>query len=241
MDIFYATILVLVVTKQHILLAADSRKTYLDKNGIQKLGTIDKIYKTNDSYYAVCGFHEEENEFSIHEIIHQHLVKNISIKEAIKQLVHSLASALKNYFTNLKKTSPSVFKQLKQISASGGEVFIVKCVDSIPSAFLIDYRIIDGATIKVTMNTWSIDTVSIKESDTCFWRAVGNTPLLTNSYLTEKEWALYPEENAKRLIEDGSKLYPNFVGGPINMVELSSNGVRWIEKSPTAPNSVGGA
>lgn len=240
MDALYATILVLVVTNQRILLAADSRKTYLDKQGVHKVGSLDKIYKTNDCYYAVCGFHEEEGRFSIHELIHTHLLQSLGLHEAIKQMVQALATALKQYFQELKKSSPALFQQVKRVSASGGEVFVVSRVDTIPTAFIIDYRVTDSSDVKVTMNTWSIDILAIKNPESCFWRAIGNTPTLSSTLLSEKEWALHPVENAKSLIEEGIKRSPDFVSAPINMLELTINGINWIEKTYTAPNTVDG-
>jgi hypothetical protein len=238
MDALYATILVLVVTNQRILLAADSRKTYLDKQGVQKLGTLDKIYKTNDCYYAVCGFHEEEGRFSLHQIIHKYLLQSGSLHETIKAMAKELATALKHYFLELKKGSPALFQQLIRTSASGGEVFIVSRVDAIPTAFLIDYKVMDGATVKVTMKTWSINILAIINAESCFWRAIGNTPILSSALLSEKVWALHPVQNAKSLLAEGIKRYPDFVSGPINMLELTTEGVHWIEKTPTAPNTV---
>jgi hypothetical protein len=143
MDAFYATILVMVVTNQRILLAADSRKTYLDKNGIHKTGTIDKIYETDDCYYAVCGFHEEENSFSVHRLLHNCLTQFSDFSHAVKQITHSLATELKAYFTALKKSSPAVFQQLKNISSAAGEVFLVKRHNNIPTAYFLDYHIAD--------------------------------------------------------------------------------------------------
>lgn len=238
MDVLYATILVLVVTNQRILLAADSRKTYLDNQGVYTVGIIDKIYTTGDCYYAVCGFHEEEGRFGLHQLIHKHLLQSTSLHMALKHMVQDLASALKQYFGELKERNPELFQQLKRMSASGGEVFIVSRIHTIPTAFLIDYFVSDGTTVKVTMNTWSIDINAIKSPESCFWRAIGNTPILSSSMLSEKEWALHPIKTAKQLIEEGSKRYPDFVSSPINMLEFTVEGVNWIEKTHTSPNSV---
>lgn len=235
MEVFYATILVMVVTNQRILLAADSRKTYLDKNGIHKTGTIDKIYETDDCYYAVCGFHEEENGFSVHRLLHNCLSQFSDFSHAVKQITHSLATELKTYFTSLKKTSPAVFQQLKNISAAAGEVFLVKRHNNIPTAYLLDYHIVDGATIKVTVTSRTTTIADIQTTASCFWRAIGNTGFLPAS-ITEVEWAKHPEAISRRVIEEGSKRTPAFVSPPVNMLEITTAGVRWIEKTPTAPN-----
>ena len=238
MDLLHATILVLVVTNQRILLAADSRKTYLDKKGIYRIDTIDKIYQTKDFYYAVSGFHEEEGCFSLHKLIHEQLLLSSSLFDTVSSLAQVLATALKTYFGELKKSSPAVFQQVMRQCAFGGEIFIVGQVEHIPTAYLIDYRISDSASLKITNNTWSININSIKGPESCFWRAIGNTPVLSSTFLSEKEWALYPDKKAKMLIEEGAKRNPELVSNPINMLELTECGIKWIEKTQTAPNKV---
>lgn len=236
MDALYATILVLVVTNQRIVLAADSRKTYLDKKGVNRVDILDKIYKSNDWYYAVCGFNEEEGKFSLHKLIHEYLAVSGKGANSIKNVAHALATALKQYFEDLKRSSPAVFQQLLSISASGGEVFIISRVNALPTAYLIDYRVNDGSPLQVTVNTWSIDTKAIGRSDACFWRAVGNVPGSVVNQVSEKDWATQPVKQAKQLIEEGCKQYPAFVSAPVNILELTVDGVNWIEKTHTAPN-----
>ncbi|HYH16668.1 MAG TPA: hypothetical protein VD794_15665 [Flavisolibacter sp.] len=235
MDTLYATILILVVTDQKILLAADSRKTYLDKNGIQKVETIDKIYQTEDCFYAICGFHEEENSFSIHQLIHECLLQYSGMQNAISQMTQILAKAIKNYFSALKKSSAAIFNQLRKYSALSGEIFLIKCVKSIPTAYLLDYSITEGASVKVTINSWTINCKHIKENYCCFWRAIGNTSNLPTC-IPEKTWATHPEICARKVIEEGIIKYPNFVSAPINMLELTPENVIWLEKSKTSPN-----
>lgn len=235
MDALYATILVMVVTNQRILLAADSRKTYLDKNGIHKTDTIDKIYETNDCYYAVCGFHEEVKGFSVHRLLHNCLVRFADFRDAISNITHTLANELKHYFTTLRKNSPAVFQQLRNISGAAGEVFLIKHHKNIPTAYVLDYHITEGAALKVTVTSRSTTITDIKTNTSCFWRAIGNIGYLPSS-LPEQEWALTPEVIANRVIEEGCKLTPTYVSPPVNMVELSTSGIRWIEKTVTSPN-----
>ena len=240
MDALYATILVLVVTNQRIVLAADSRKTFLEVHGVQSVSTIDKIYRTDSFYYAVSGFHEEEGGFSLHPLIHQHLSGAINLHNAIKPLVQTLVTAMKQYFQELKTSHLTLFQQVMRVSAFGGEIFIVGNVNNIPTAYLIDYQIRDDAAIRVVLNTWSIDSNAIKSKESCFWRAIGNTPALASIWLSEKEWAINTVKNAKSLIEEGCRQFPSYVSLPINILELTHDGVHWIEKTPSAPNTLDG-
>lgn len=237
MDVCYATILVLVVTNQRILLAADSRKTYLDKNGIHKTGTIDKIYESNECYYAVCGFHEEVKGFSVHRLLHNCLAKFSDFRDAVSQITHTLASELKHYFSSLKKSSPAIFQQLRNVGGAAGEVFLIKAQNNIPTAYVLDYHILDTKELKVTVTSRTTSIADISTNTGCFWRAIGNTGHLIAT-AQEKDWALQPEIMANRVIAEGSKLAPTFVSPPVNMIELSRSGVRWIEKTPTAPNHI---
>jgi hypothetical protein len=237
MDAFHATILVMVITGQRIVLAADSRKTYLDKNGILKIGSLDKIYQTNEYYYAVCGFHEEEGSFSIHQQLHHFLCNCIDLNKDIKKLITSLANSLKQYFSSFKYKSPEVFNQFKKYSTASGEIFIVKRINNIPTAWLIDYHITGSESINVSLKTWGADITNFEAGISCFWRAIGNTGSLATA-ISEKEWMLQPELSARHVIEEGIAKSPNFVSKPINILTFTHQGVYWTEKSLTSPNHV---
>lgn len=230
METLYATILVLVVTKHNLILAADSRKTNLDPGGIGKRGTMDKICQTNDYYYAVSGLNSnEDGSFSMQAVLHNILVEYSDLDEAVKSIAVTLTAELKNYFTNLKKMSSALFRQFQTYSFSGGEIVIAKRVGNIPAAYLLDYKIIDGSVINVVMNTGKIDIKKIKGNEECFWRAIGNTSFLNNNMPTEREMAANPIKKAKWIIEEGIKIYPDFVSAPINILEMTEAGEQWIE------------
>lgn len=230
MEALYATILVLVVTNHNLILAADSRKTNLDPGGIGKKGTMDKICQTNDYYYAVSGLNSnEDGSFSMQAVLHNILVNYSDSDEAIKSIAVTLTAELKNYFINLKKISSALFRQFQTYSFSGGEIVIAKSVGNIPTAYLLDYKIIDGSVINVVMNTGKTDIKKIKGNEECFWRAIGNTSFLDKNMPTEKEMAANPIKKAKWIIEEGIKIYPDFVGAPINILEMTEAGEHWIE------------
>lgn len=221
MDLLYATILVLVVTNRNIILAADSKKTSLNSEGIEKNEIKEKIYQVNDYYYAVAGLDSSgDGSFSIHSILKQIMDDYADLELAIQQVLAQLPIALKEYFSGLKQRSPSVFAQYQKYSASGGEIVIIKKVEKIPTLYLLDYRIIEEATMKIVMNTWRADTSTIKESTQCFWRAIGSTSFLSGRFPSEEEMALHPVEKAREIIEEGIRIYPDFVGKPILMVSM---------------------
>lgn len=228
MEQLYATILVLAVTNHNLILAADSRKTNIYQDGIGK-GTLDKICQTNDYYYAVSGLHSDaDGNFSMQTILHRTLLEYSDFDAAIKRIALTLTTELKNYFINLKKTSPVLFRQFQTYSYSGGEIVIAKRVNDIPTAYLLDYRIIDGSVIDVVMNTGKTDIKKIKNSEECFWRAIGNTAFLDKKMPTEKEMAANPIKKARWIIEEGIKMYPAFVGEPINILEMTEAWEQWV-------------
>jgi hypothetical protein len=223
-----ATILVLVVTKHEIILAADSKKTSLNSEGIEKNEIMDKIYQVNDYYYAVAGLDSSgDGSFSIHTILNPILLGYSDIEIVVQQILSQLPIALKDFFSGLKERSPAVFAQYQKYSASGGEIVIIKRVGKVPSLFLMDYRISEEATMKIVMNTWKADISTIESSSQCFWRAIGSTSFLSGRYPSEEEMALHPEVKAKEIIEEGIRLFPDFVGRPIKMVRMDEEGA-WI-------------
>lgn len=235
-DPLYATLLVLVVTHTQVLLAADSRKNTLHPDGRREEGTMDKIFRTGDCYYAVSGFSATaDGSFSLQGVIHKTLLQYADFSLAIKHMAPAIATELKAYLDSLQKESPRLFAQLLRDSFSGGEIVLVKRIGNLPTAVLLTYKILSGSSVKVVVDTWSINIDSINGEDDCFWRAIGHAPFLNKKLPSVKEVAQHPAATAKRIIEEGAKAYPDFVGGLINLLELTRQWERWIEKSPTAP------
>jgi hypothetical protein len=229
MEPLFATILVLVVTNRNIILAADSKKTSLNSEGIEKNEIMDKIYRVDDYYYAIAGLDSSGDEsFSVHAILNRIFLQCSDLELVIQQILTELPIALKDFFSDLKQRSPEVFVQYQKYSASGGEIVIIKRVQKIPTLYLLDYRIIDETTMKIVMNTWKADTSTIKGQDECFWRAIGSTFFLSGQHPSEEEMALHPEGKAREIIEAGIRIYPDFVGGPIRMVRMDESGAGWV-------------
>lgn len=239
LDPFYATILVLVVTNRQLILAADSRKTHLYPQGTLELETMDKIYQTKDCYYAVSGFHSSaEAGLHLPAMIHRLLLRHSGLREAVRQLATTAADELKRYFAELKKSNLPLFTQLLHHNHAGGEMVMVKRVDGVPVAYLVDYKIIDSNVVKVEVNTWQTSRMKIESDESCFWRAIGHTGFLHRHMPTEKEMAAHPAQKAEEIIREGAKRYPQFVSEPINLLQLTNEGEAWIMKSATAPNRI---
>lgn len=232
----YATLLVLVVTNTRVLLAADSRKNTLHPDGRREEGTMDKIFRTGDCYYAVSGFSStSDGSFSLQGVIHKTLLLYTDFSNAIKQLGPAVATELKAYLDSLQKGSPRLFAQLLRDSSSGGEIVLVKRIGNMPTAVLLTYKIVAARSVKVVVDYWSINISTITGEDDCFWRAIGHTDFLNKGLPSVKEVARQPASTAKRIIEQGARAHPHFVSGPINLLELTREWERWIEKTPTAP------
>jgi hypothetical protein len=231
----YATLLVLVVTNTRVILAADSRKNTLHVDGIREQGTMDKIFQTGDCYYAVSGLSStEDGSFSLQAIIHKALTSSPHLREAIRHLAKAVAAELKAYLAALKQCSPTLFAQLQRDSHWGGEIVLVQRINDVPAAALLTYKVTTGEPVKVVVDSWRIDSNDIKEEEDCFWRAIGHTDFF-GGMPSAKEVAQNPVATIKSLMEAAAKAHPQFVSGPLNIVELARDGTRWIEKSATAP------
>lgn len=240
MDFFaeplYATLLVLVVTNTRVILAADSRKNTLHPDGSRVQGTMDKIFRTGDCYYAVSGFSSTaDGAFSLQRVIHETLLLYTGFREATRHLAKAMATELKAWLSGMRKVSPELFTQLLRDAHPGGEVVLVKRVAGVPTAVLLTYNVTTGAEVKVVVDTWHMDSTHIKGEEDCFWRAIGNTAFLNRGLPSAREVATAPAAAAKKMLEEGARAHPQWIGLPFNMVELRGEGERWIEKSPTAP------
>ena len=236
----WATLLVLVVTDKTMVLAADSKKTVLHPDGYTSTGTMDKIFQTGDYYFALSGFNTtEDNRFSLPLLLDKVLLQHSDFDAAVKKIVSIVATELKHYFVQLKNTSADVYTQFKKYSDAGGEIVMVKRVGALPTAYLLDYKLIDEPSIKVVLNTWKITTADIPKEEPCFWRAIGHASFLKKGMPSAEAMAKEPVAKARWLIEEGIRNEPLFVGGPINILELRSEGVQWIGRTGTAPARIG--
>lgn len=232
----YATLLVLIVTNTRVILAADSRKNTLHEDGTRQGGSMDKIFRTGDCYYAVSGFSStEDGSFSLQRIIHKSLVLYPDFSKLVKHLANAIATELKAYLAHLKKESPELFTRLLRDSHSGGEIVLVKREAGVPAAALVNYKVISREEVKVVVDTWSIDSTNIKGGDDCFWRAIGHTAFGDKAMPSVKEVAGNPVAAAQRILEESARAHPQWVRAPFHMVELTAEGERWIGKNPTAP------
>ncbi|HEY1113650.1 MAG TPA: hypothetical protein VGE66_08805 [Chitinophagaceae bacterium] len=232
----YATLLVLIVTNTRVILAADSRKNTLHEDGTRQSGSMDKIFRSRDCYYAVSGFSStEDGSFSLQRIIHKNLMRYPGFSIAIQHLAKAVATELKAYLAHLKKESPELFARLLRDSHSGGEIVLVKREAGVPTAALVNYKVISHEEVKVVVDTWSIDSTHINGGDDCFWRAIGHTAFGDKAMPSVKEVAGNPVAAAKRMLEEGARAHPQWVGAPFHMVELTAEGERSIGKSSRAP------
>lgn len=239
MEPLWATIIILVVTGRNITLAVDSRKTILTQNSVCGTEVMDKIYQTDDYFYAVSGLDSSvDRSFSIHALIHNILKNSNDFDQVVRQLANDLTYALKSFFTNMKELNTDLFYSFQKYSASGGEIILIKNVGTLPTTYLMDYKIIVDNNIKVIANTWKTDCNIIKKLNQSFWRTIGNTSFMNGFYFSDKEITSDPVLFAKKIIQEGIKRYPAFVSEPMNILQLDGSGVQWKERSATAPNRI---
>jgi hypothetical protein len=230
MEPLFATILVLVVTNRNIVLAADSRKVVLSPDGVEEKEIMNKVYQTNDYYYAFSGLDSSGvGGFSIQTILDNILRAYEDFELSIQQIVAILPKAIKDFFSGLKEGHSALFAQFQKYCDSGGEIIIIKRVDRLPTVYLLDYRIVNESSIKVVMNTWKTNISAIKGPNECFWRAIGNTAFLNGYQISEEEMATQSVEKATQIIKEGIRRYPDFVGSPIKVLIMDESGDQWLE------------
>jgi hypothetical protein len=239
MEPLYATIIILVVTSRNITLAADSRKTILSDDNVCGSGVMDKIYQTDDYFYAVSGVDSSvDRSFSIHALVHNILTNTGDFDQVAKRLANDLTYKLKGFFTNMKEFNADLFQRFQKYSASGGEIVIIKNVDNVPTCYLLEYKVSANTNVNVIVHTWRTDCKIVKEQNHCFWRTIGNTAFMNSFSVSEQEIASNPDLFAKKIIQEGIKRYPAFVSEPMNILQLDESGAQWKERSATAPNRI---
>ncbi len=147
----HATILVLVVTKNEIILAADSKLfgvgdlTKDDSNN----HVIDKLINVNHLYYAFAGLtRNDDSSFSIPSLVHQVIEEHKNFQEIKGELPKYLEDYLKNHLSKLEIYNPSLYKELL-IKLPGGTVILVGNEGMAPAAYFVEYKIISSGEVSL--------------------------------------------------------------------------------------------
>lgn len=224
----YATSIVVLVTPDYVLMAADSRRTFLDaESNVTSRKSVCKIRKAGDYCFALTGFVASHSTgYSADSIVSKYLRNATDYNTAISHITTAIKIALQKEFIYQKKHQPQAFKKTKEAKNHILEMVLLSVQNNMPQVQIIGFALSNDQQIQITDYTASCPG-DCPVAQTQFY-FLGEYKGI-EKYLQTGQPASDPETLLEKLITVQSQTTPRSVGTPVNMVKLTADGLEWIK------------
>lgn len=224
----YATSIVILVTPDYILMAADSRRTFLDaQSNVTSRQSVCKIRKAGDYCFALTGLvASEATNYSADSIVSKYLKNTTNYDSTINSITTDIKKALQKEFIHQQKHQPKAFQKTKASKSHLLEMVILSIQNNKPRLQIIGFELSDEEQIHITDYTASCpgDCPAVQNQFYFLGEYKG-----IEKYLSTEQRPAHPETLLEQLITVQSQTTPQSVGTPINMVKLTADGLEWIK------------
>ena len=224
----YATSIVVLVTPDYILMATDSRRTFLDaQSNVSSRESVCKIRKAGDYCFALTGLvASEATRYSADSIVSKYLKNTTDYDSAISYITADIKKALQKEFTYQKKHQPQAFKKTKASKNHLLEMVVLSVQNNKPKVQIIGFALSDEKQIQITDYTASCpgDCPAVQNQFYFLGEYKG-----IEKYMGTEQKTHNPEALLEQLITVQSQTTPQSVGTPVNMVKLTADGLEWIK------------
>lgn len=223
----YSTcIAIYVASDGHIYVAADSRRTFLFRDGddADKFESICKIHNVGSNYFAISGFDDNGLLKAANNALKQHS----QIDTAIEYFGVVMAKRYKQLMEDAKLFYPVQFKRflkdgLANVSFFGFYKGIANVVNIEFLCHLDKYK-----RVITTYRIHHVFELTV----------IGISRDITNARPAELPTLATMEQNpqlyVEALVKIEAKMQPDAVSGPIDLLELRPDGPVWIRKNENA-------
>jgi hypothetical protein len=229
-----ATAIVIIVTPKSVILGADSRRSSFNNFTFQEIvTTTTKIYKSGEYHFAISGLTSNETTFFDASLFINYYLKEYSdVTVAIDSIKIKLAESLRAELKSQKRKYHKAFLNTIKYSNNIMGFGIIGVRNSKPFAHLIEFNLRDTTSlnIKITENSCPGNC-----KDGVLIIAMGANKAIAN-YMQQDEWMKNsPIELAEKLISLEIEKEPEYVGGPIDIVEVTADKTIWHKKKEDCP------
>jgi hypothetical protein len=231
----FATTIVVIRTPLEVIVATDSQGTFEGNGGPANTKPVCKIYEgTNGTFFAASGIiNDPISSFSISDLVMQGSQGSLKISDKAKHVGEVIEKALLKELPPLQARDPVGYEKMVKDKSAVAVVFVgLEGPSPIAVGFSIGLTISPQGTIQTHLNTDSCPG-SCPGGTKLFW--LGESDLIKKLISEHKMPAMEPAALARFLVQveiDGGVAG---VGGPIDVLRITSNGPSWIQRKPGCP------
>lgn len=225
-----ATTIIAVRTADFVIIATDSKATYLGQAGPP---TVCKIYNHGDLYFAAAGLdYDARRNFSIKKIVADSLLSSATFDEQVARVENAVAQSLTNELARLRREDPGIYAFTMHSSAHVVSLVLVEYQDGVPHLAARGFSWISNPTpaIKIDRITCPGDCTDGRELLSLGEKRAAENFMRANSGEDFDLPAL-----ATKLVELEIEDSPGNVGPPINEMRLDKSGVTWLSNGSGCP------
>jgi hypothetical protein len=220
-----ATSIVAYRTSTSITIGVDSKLVQL---GSTKDSLICKIFRQKGTYFAIAGMLDDSGaNFHVDQIIRTDANSYRTFEQRVDAVEKDVGLQFEKEQLWLRAHDPAQFREFIKRSKYI-EVVLVEIVSGVPSMVALKFNL-DEQTGKVRRQRVSCPG-TCGNAQEVIYRLGKNVP-------TERSIknSVPPADFVKRQVEQSSKAFPDIVGGPISILEITPLGSRWIENPTQCP------
>jgi hypothetical protein len=228
----FATTIIAVRTAEFVIIAADSKATYLGQTG---LPTVCKIYNNGQLYFAVAGLdHDARRNFYVRTIVAQSLSPSANFDQQVTRVENAVSQSLMTELNHMQREDPGAYAFTMHSSREIVSIIFAQYQDGVPylAARGFEWIANPAPAIKIDRITCPGDCADGRELVSLGEKSAAEKFMRANAGEDFDLPAL-----ATKLVQLEIDNSPGDVGPPINEVRLDKDGVTWLSNGASCPIS----
>jgi len=214
-------------SRYRIVLAADSRVLYSPSRS----ATECKLFEIRDVYATVSGLAHYGTTYRATDAIRDGFGRSGSFEDHVSATAYFLQQRIERLLGNLRRSNPSAYRSLwlrSSQSADFVQLAVAQSVTGRPMLGIVELRRASGESSFTTRTT--ICPGNCARNDAIFYLGYWER---IRPYVADfgQPRTVASAASIDRLIRMEIGAHPAEVGAPINILELSGSGARWLQNS----------
>ena len=226
----FATTIIAVRTAEFVIIATDSKATYLGQPGPP---TVCKIYNNGELYFAAAGLdRDSQRNFSVKDIVAQSLLPSANFDDQVARVENAVSQSLLTELHRLQREDPGTYAFTMHNSREVVSLVLAQYQDGVPHLAARGFGWIanPAPAIKIDRITCPGDCSDGRELVSLGEKTAAEKFMHANAGEDFDLPAL-----ATKLVQLEIDDSPGNVGPPINEVRLDKDGVSWISNDAGCP------
>lgn len=228
-----ATTIVIYITPDFVIMAADSKAVYTNaKTFTQTSEIVSKIYKSGNTYFSLAGLTLNETQlFDVAKISDAEFKNTRNINAAVKKIKAAVSDALLQYLTNQKKNNPALFKKNLSAEKYITSIGIVTIRNNKPYTHLVGFIATDKQQLKI--RTEDEEYASGSKRDAVYY--LGTSSEINRYINTIRSNNLDPVRFVEKLMNLQVSKTPDLVSPPIDIIKITPKETVWVKRKKGTP------